>query len=170
MPARIVVAHDDPFVREPVVTALTRAEYDVAVFADPMAALNDIDDQTNALITEMRFPPGHPNGVSLARMALAKRPGLRVLLTAQAQFRKYADGLGVFLPAPLDPARTVATVGHMLAAYRVVAKKRPSGQTVWVVVVVEPDGQERPMISFNVEARARQLVESLNAREAKQRG
>jgi DNA-binding NtrC family response regulator len=118
VPARIVIVHDDSRILVPVVTALRAAGHDVRDFADPMVALDALkpDGRAELLITRMRFPPGKPNGVALARMAMNRRPGLKVLLTAHPSFAEHADGVGEFLPAPLDPAETIAVVERMLAS------------------------------------------------------
>ena len=74
MPARVVVVHDDPTFADPL-AALLRAGQDVALFTDPMAALNALDTARTieVLVTRVRFAPGQPNGVALARMDQASR-------------------------------------------------------------------------------------------------
>jgi hypothetical protein len=47
-------------------------------------------------------------------MARAKRPGLHVLITDQPELAEHADGLGEFLPAPLDPAEVVEAVARVM--------------------------------------------------------
>ena len=64
MPARVVVVHDEPEFAGKVATALRCAGHDVAVFADPMVALDALDAAANieVLVTRIKFAPGKPNG------------------------------------------------------------------------------------------------------------
>ena len=76
MPARIVLAHDDPEFVHNTVPALRAAGYDVIAFADSMSALNALKGalRVEVLITRVLFPEGQPNGVSLGLMARLDRP------------------------------------------------------------------------------------------------
>jgi DNA-binding NtrC family response regulator len=75
MPARIVVAHDDPEFVGDTVTALWDAGYEVVSFADSMSALDALEaaQHVEMLITRVLFPEGTPNGVTLGRSALGSR-------------------------------------------------------------------------------------------------
>jgi CheY-like chemotaxis protein len=75
MPARIVIVHDEPDFADSLTTALRSAGHDVATFMDPQVGWNALDKahRVELLITRVAFPPGKPNGVSLARMARYKR-------------------------------------------------------------------------------------------------
>ena len=77
MPARIVLAHDDPEFVHNTVTALRGASYDVVAFADSMSALVGLEaaQRVEVLITRVLFPEGQPNCVSLGLMARLKRRG-----------------------------------------------------------------------------------------------
>jgi DNA-binding NtrC family response regulator len=79
MPARIVLAHDDPSFVADTVKALRAAGYEVAAFTDTMLALDALETarRVEVLITRVRFAAGMPNGVALSRMARVKRPGGR---------------------------------------------------------------------------------------------
>ena len=59
MPARIVVVHDEPEFADPLAAMLGAAGQDVAVFADPMAALHALDTvQTiEVLVTRVQLRP-----------------------------------------------------------------------------------------------------------------
>jgi DNA-binding NtrC family response regulator len=118
MPARVVVVHDEPGFAGQLTDALRLAGHDVAVFVDPMFALDALDaaERIEILITRIGFPPGKPNGIALARMARAKRPGVRVVFTARPEFAALAEGLGEFVPTPVNIADVVATVARLLAA------------------------------------------------------
>jgi DNA-binding response OmpR family regulator len=117
MPARVILVHDDPEVLEPATAALRVAGHDVAAFADSMAAISALEDARVAelLITRVRFPLGTPNGVSLARMARIKRPGIKVLFAALPEMEEHAGDLGEFMPMPVDMSELVATVTRVLA-------------------------------------------------------
>jgi DNA-binding response OmpR family regulator len=117
MPARIVLVHDDPDFREGVVMALEVAGYDVKAFAGSMEAIAalEVTQRIELLITRAAFPKGTPNGVSLARMARMKKPGIRVLFAARDENREHTEGLGEFLAVPVTGPEIVATVKRMLA-------------------------------------------------------
>jgi DNA-binding NtrC family response regulator len=116
MPASVVVVHDDKDFVNQLTTALRLTRYDVAAFVDPMAALDALDASRllEVLVTRVRFAPGKMNGVSLARMARSKRPGIRVLFTALPEFENYAEGLGKFMPMPVSLPDVVDAVVRML--------------------------------------------------------
>jgi DNA-binding NtrC family response regulator len=116
MPARVVLVHDEPEFLEPLDAALRQAGHDVATFADPMEALDALDaaQSIEVLVTRVQFPVGKPNGLAVARMARVKRPEIRVIFTAQPEFARYAEGVGVFMPRPVSVADVVATVERLL--------------------------------------------------------
>jgi hypothetical protein len=47
-------------------------------------------------------------------MVRAKRPDTKVVFIAREEFAPHTEGLGVFLPMPLNPDILVATVGRLL--------------------------------------------------------
>ena len=117
MPAQIVLVHDDEKSLEEVSAAFAALGHDIAAFERSMTALSALEDayRADVLITRLTFPPGNPNGVSLARMAHAKRPGIKVLFAAREQMREYTEGVGAFLPSPVNVADLVETVTRLLA-------------------------------------------------------
>jgi CheY-like chemotaxis protein len=117
MPARIVVVHDEPDFIERTVSALRDAGHDVVAFNSSMSAIDALEraQQIEVLVTRVNFPDGQPNGVSLALMTKVKKPGVKILFAALPETQKYTEGVGEFLPAPVDPADIVARVGSMLA-------------------------------------------------------
>jgi DNA-binding NtrC family response regulator len=117
VPARIVIVHDDPEFAEEVASALKRVGYDAVAFTDSMKALEALDDpkKIELLITRVRFQPGKPNGVSLARMARQKRPRIKILFTALPEFAELVDGLGEFMPLPIELPALMAAVERLLA-------------------------------------------------------
>jgi hypothetical protein len=69
---------------------------------------------TDLLITRVRFPVGTPHGAALARMARHKRPEIKVLFAAAPEMREHTDGLGEFMPMPVDMQELVEVVAKML--------------------------------------------------------
>jgi DNA-binding NtrC family response regulator len=118
MPAPVLVVHDEQDIRELAVTALRAAFLEVVGFEDPIAALNAIetDSRVRVLVTRVVFGPDKPHGVALARMVRVKRPGTGVVFVARGEYEPHTEGLGVFLPMPLNPDILVATVGRLLSS------------------------------------------------------
>ena len=118
MPAPVLVVHDEQNTRELAVSALRAAFLEAVGFEDPMAALNAIEASSlvRVLVTRVMFGPDKLNGVALARMVRMKRPGTKVLFVAREEYAPHAEGLGVFLPRPLNPDVFVATVSRLLVA------------------------------------------------------
>jgi DNA-binding NtrC family response regulator len=146
MPARVVMVHDETEFAAGVAAALRLTGNDVAVFADPMRALDALDaaQRIEVLITQIKFAPGKPNGVALARMAQTKRPGTRrpwtrrpwikVLFTALPEFAEHAAGLGEFVAMPACVTDVAAAVDGLLLAAEQEAQaatlKQPAGKPV----------------------------------------
>jgi DNA-binding NtrC family response regulator len=86
----------------------------VTALSDPNDALTALENaRFEILITRVRFPPGRPNGVALARMALLKRPGIKVVFTLAPENVEYAEDLGEFVVAPIEMQELVATVARI---------------------------------------------------------
>ena len=117
MPARIVMAHDDEAFVIAATDALRHAGYSIAAFTDSMLALEALlgAHSVELLITRMDFVAGKPNGLALARMGRAKRNGLKVVFTALPGFAIHAEGLGVFLPLPVEVTELTAAVMRLLS-------------------------------------------------------
>jgi DNA-binding NtrC family response regulator len=116
MPARVVVVHGEPGFAEELVAALNLAGHQVDAFIDPLAAWDALaaGRPTQVLITRVQFPPGRSNGLALARMARANRPGIQVIFTALPEFAIDCEGDGVFLPLPVPVPQVVKTVELLL--------------------------------------------------------
>ena len=101
MPARVVVVHDDVKFTSALVE---RFGPDVAVFRDPVKALTALKaaKSISFLVARMQFDDLQPVGLSLARMARAARPNVRVVFTGRPAHRAYARGLGEFLTEPVE--------------------------------------------------------------------
>jgi DNA-binding NtrC family response regulator len=116
MPARVVVVHDEPDFIDRTVAALRAAGHDVMAFSSSMSAIVALEhaQQIEVLVTRVIFPEGQPNGVSLALMTKMKKPGVKVLFAALPETQKHTEGVGEFLPAPVDPSDIVSRVSTML--------------------------------------------------------
>lgn len=116
MAAQVIIVHDDPAVLEAARAALTAGGCEVRAFADPMLALDALDQQgaVDLLITRFVFPAGKPNGVALGRMVRLARPSAHILFIGRPENARHADGIGLFLAFPLPPAMLLATVRRIL--------------------------------------------------------
>jgi DNA-binding NtrC family response regulator len=117
MPAQVVLVHDDKSFLEEVAAAFAARGYDIAAFERAITAVSALEaaERADVLMTRLTFPPGNPNGVSLARIARLRRPGIKVFFTGPAQLREYTEGLGEFLPNPISVSELVETVARLLA-------------------------------------------------------
>ena len=118
MPAQIVLVHDDEEFAAAATVALRNAGYDVATFTDSALALDALlsTKPVELLVTRMQFGPHKPAGGALARMTMAKRSGLKVVFAALPQYADYVEGLGPFLPMPVDLGELVGVVHRLLAS------------------------------------------------------
>jgi hypothetical protein len=103
MPARYVIVHDDP---ERTNALSQKLGPNVASFGDPTIALMALEAAKNVtfLITRLQVDDRQPIGLSLARLARSRRPDVRVIFTGQPHHRRYARGLGEFIPEPVEPS------------------------------------------------------------------
>lgn len=120
MPASVVIVHDHPEFSEEATAALRSAGHDVVAFADPFKALEAIEaaHRLRVLVTRVTFPEGKPNGVSLALVARTKRPGLKVVFAANAQWEEHTEGIGELVPHPVDLPKLVETVTCLVQSSR----------------------------------------------------
>lgn len=105
MPARIIIVHDDPEFLAGACRALKDDGHDSVIgFSDSMAALSALRaaKTVDVLITGTEFPPGKPNGISLALLTKRLRPAVKILFVAPPEHQEHADGLGEFLPSPIS--------------------------------------------------------------------
>jgi len=111
------VVHDEQNTRDLAMNALRAAFLEAVAFEDPLAALAAIEasSRVRILVTRVVFGIGKLNGVALARMVRVKRPGTKVVFVAREENAPHTEGLGVFLPMPLNPDLLVATVSRLLA-------------------------------------------------------
>jgi DNA-binding NtrC family response regulator len=117
MPARIVVVHDDPTFREPLVASLQACGHDVASFVDTNTAWGALTEakRVEILVTRVNFGPGKPHGIALALSARMHRPAIRVLIVGHAEYTQDGANVGLFLPYPATVPQVAETVERMLA-------------------------------------------------------
>ena len=70
--------------------------------------------RVRVLVTRMNFGAGKLNGVALARMLMVKRPCVKTVFVAQPENEEHADGVGEFLPSPMDPLHLTDVVARLL--------------------------------------------------------
>ena len=122
MPATIVIVYDNNRVRCAAILAIRAAGHDVAAFADPMTALDAVEQNSRVrvLVSRIDFGPGRLNGVALAQMLRVKqitqdgRSSLRPIFLDRSDNRHHATGIGAFVPVPFDVPTLVAAIGTAL--------------------------------------------------------
>lgn len=121
MPARIVVVHDEPTFRDPLVASLKASGHDVVAFGDVIEAWDALDgaERIEILVTRVDFGPGKPHGIALARSARLRRPAIRVLFVARPEYREVTLDAGVFIARPVSVPVVAEAVERMLADDRV---------------------------------------------------
>ncbi len=125
MPATVLIVDQEPEARDMLLAAIRAAGYEVASFDDPMTALDALEADRPALlvgavplvphlvrvlVTRVIFGPGNLNGVALAHMLRNKLHPVRFVFVGPRKNRGYVDGLGEFVPHPLDPQAVVEAV------------------------------------------------------------
>jgi DNA-binding NtrC family response regulator len=116
MPALIVLVHDDVRFRDEATLALQATGLEVMAFSGSMAALTALESAKTVelLITRVSFPAGTPNGISLALVARAKRPGLKVLFTSKPETQEFIGDIGTHMPTPVTIPELVAAAMGLL--------------------------------------------------------
>jgi DNA-binding response OmpR family regulator len=100
-----MIVEDDEATRYAYERALTAAGYRTKGYADYFAAADDIDRGLDGLlIVDLGLPPGTPQGVSVARMAQFRRPGLPIIfVTGHPELADVLpDDLGPVFLKPVD--------------------------------------------------------------------
>ena len=117
MATPIVVVHNDSDLRDLVVFSLRAAGHSVTGFQEPLAALDVIEADlgVRVLVTRINFGTGKLNGVALARILRIKRPGVKTVFVGRPENAEHADGLGEFLPLPLNADHLTHVVGRLLS-------------------------------------------------------
>jgi CheY-like chemotaxis protein len=105
----VMVVEDDEAYRYALGRKLAAAGYQVVEMESGLDALTWFDDggQIDALITDLRLPPGTPNGLSLALMVRRRQPRATIFLhSAYSGLAENVEGdLGRLMPksAGIEP-------------------------------------------------------------------
>jgi hypothetical protein len=104
MSGLVLLVHWDAAFSEQLASALAHAGHEIIAFAAAMPALDVLDAGRvpDVLITCVEFPADNPTGLSLARMAMLKCPGIKVLFADRPESAELARGVGEFYPYPED--------------------------------------------------------------------
>jgi DNA-binding NtrC family response regulator len=115
MPAPIVLVHNEARFAHEAASALSLAGYQVAVFTDPVKALDALETAATVeiLITRVNFPPGKPNGIALALMTRYRRPNVRVIFAARPEMERHTKDIGELVPAPVRIPDLVQAVARL---------------------------------------------------------
>ncbi len=116
MPAPVVVVHQQLETRNMLMSIVRAAGFEVAGFADPIKALDAIENGSRArvLVTRLDFGPGKLNGIALARMLRHKGLGVQIVFVGRADKARYLDRTEAFVPHPVDPEAVADAVRHAL--------------------------------------------------------
>jgi DNA-binding NtrC family response regulator len=111
----IVLVHSDPEFSLAFATALQGHGYRTQTFVDPLAAWDICRGSRMALlVTQVEFPPGRSNGISLALMTRSKHSGARVLFIGLPEHVADTNGIGNFVTIPVDIQATVDLIARLL--------------------------------------------------------
>jgi len=115
----LIVEDDEPFAYL-VEKGLNAEGHVVSLFHDWSGVLDLLegDAPIDLLITDLKLPAGTPNGVSLARLAIKRRPGLKVVyMTAFADLAvEVSHSLPNLVIKGADARAVLTAVGEALAA------------------------------------------------------
>jgi hypothetical protein len=101
-----------------------RCERDISTGCGKSSLIRLTDAVATANLSHalQQMMPSRWNGVCVLRqesptvshylMARHKRPGISVLFTARPEFARHAEGVGEFMPVPIDLTELVAAVGR----------------------------------------------------------
>ena len=118
MPARIVVVLNEPGFADRVTTILAGRGYDAVSLPDSMVALTALEgaQRVELLLTCMDYEAGKPNGISLARMARMRKPGIKVAFVGEPAMAHFTAGLGDLLTSPVTVLQVVDWITEMTEA------------------------------------------------------
>src|SRR5258705_4210467 len=115
--ATILIAEDEPAVRNLLQNILNSAGYQVLIASDGKKALEIADQHErniDLLLSDVVMP--EMSGMELAKTLKSKRPEIRIILTsAYPQGMTVMDSGCRFLPKPFFPRRLLEEVRHMLS-------------------------------------------------------
>jgi len=115
----ILVVDDDEGLAYILARHIRTAGHEVMYVNSTMAALNLLESTSiDLLVIDIVMPKGQPNGLALARMALMKRQGTRIILmTGYDDLKIDPERLpGKLFYKPLDVQNLTAEIAAQLAA------------------------------------------------------
>jgi hypothetical protein len=117
MPAHIVLVFEEAGFADRGAAALVRLGHVPVAVADPLAALNLLEDgeRVALLVSGEQFGAGKLHGVALARMARNRSPAPQVLVVGSPDLARYVDGLGAFMAAPVTEQQVAEKAITLLA-------------------------------------------------------
>lgn len=126
MPAQVVVVLQEAAVAEELAEAIRTSGRTVRSFTDPLEALEALEQAEKAelLITCIGFPPGKPNGKSLALMGRMRRPGIKLIFLTRPGEDQHVCDLGECLPLPADVPKLTAMTTTLLSGTQPPARCR----------------------------------------------
>jgi CheY-like chemotaxis protein len=113
---RILVYEDDETIARAFADTLRRAGYEVVIASHFEQALKAIEGShpPDLLVADI-VTPGGVNGLAMARMAIMKRPSIKIIhVTGYDLPELAAMGLGAVLRKPVSEERLLAEVGRLL--------------------------------------------------------
>jgi CheY-like chemotaxis protein len=112
----ILILEDDDQSRDVARCILQGGGFDVICARDFFEAIHHVECGTkiDIALVDMKMPPGTPNGVSFARMALLRRPSLKVIFTSGKDYVRF-DKDEIFLCKPFAPRHLLEVVARAAA-------------------------------------------------------
>jgi CheY-like chemotaxis protein len=112
----VVIVHQEPAAGEAMAEAIHAHGHTVRLFTDPMPALDALEhaEQAELLITCVQFPPGKPNGRSLAMMARMRRREIKLVFLTASEEEQYVCDLGECVPLPADVPKLAELAERLL--------------------------------------------------------
>lgn len=98
---RILVVEDQPLLLLELIDQLAELDFDTVPASNARSAAHMLDTRIDALITDIELGDG-PNGLTLARLAANRRPGLPIVIVSGGVTPRASDlpHGAVFVPKP----------------------------------------------------------------------
>jgi hypothetical protein len=102
-----VIVLNDRILAEGVAALLKTAGEDATAFTSTTLALSALENagSIEVLISGLEFPAGQPNGISLANLARARRPNIRIAFVGPEELAQYTAGLGQLISLPASAGK-----------------------------------------------------------------
>ncbi len=112
MTKSVAIVHDDAVFREAVQAALSAKGCNTIGYDSSLTALKEIEagQGFDVVVTRIVFPPGQPNGASLALVLRATDKRLKFVFADRCEDEIYLEGIGELVPSPIDIGKLVEVV------------------------------------------------------------